>query len=244
MSSMTQIPEQSNMKQWLKATKYINCDSKEVIRVAKSVVEGKTTEREKAVAIHDWVRENIKFGFGSYFYRYRASDVLKMRKGFCNTQSTLMCALLRSQGIPARQHFVEISADVLYGLGVPGPFLDHTYTEVYVDGRWVKTDSYIGDKELVDKAKEKLAKEGRLQGYGVALEGSSEWDGVSDSFLQYVGEEKIKGSTRADFGVKEDLKAFYKTGNHNNGGLFTKAAFLFVGSKVDADVQRIRSGKH
>ena len=230
------------MDKWLQRTRYIDCEHKDIIRVAKSIVQGKGNERERAVAIHDWVRENIKFGFGPYFYRYRASEVLKMRKGFCNTQSTLFCALLRSQGIPARQHFVEISADVLHGFGVPGPFLDHSYTEVYLDGRWLKTDSYIGDLELVAKSKERLKKEGRLQGYGVALEGTSEWNGMTDSFVQFVGENKIPRSTRKDFGVQRDIGAFYRTGRHNNGGWFTLAIILLTCSSLNTPIQRIRLG--
>jgi hypothetical protein len=141
------------------------------------------------VAVHDWVRDNIAFGFEGGFAHCTASQTLAARRGFCNTQATLMCALLRAAGIPARPHFVSINAAVLAGLNMRSgsDWLDHSYTEVWLDGRWVATDSYIPDPPLWAAAQALLEAHPDLDmGWGISRAGRNTWDGVTPSFSQFI----------------------------------------------------------
>ena len=67
---------------------------------------------------------------------------------------------------------------------------------MFLDGKWLKVDSYIVDSKLSRAIKERLQKEGREQGYGAALRGTSVWDGESNAFSQFVGEDVIQGEER------------------------------------------------
>jgi hypothetical protein len=52
-------------------------------------------------------------------------------------------------GIPAVLHAVNIRNDILLGvLSSAPPVLTHTYSEVALDGRWLRVDSYVVDPAL------------------------------------------------------------------------------------------------
>ncbi|KAH3849774.1 uncharacterized protein LOC127874331 [Dreissena polymorpha] len=211
--------------EWLKQTKYINHKDPAITTLAQSITSGIADDRAKAVAIHDWVRDNIQFGWTKHFWADSATDVLAAGKGFCNTKSTLFVALLRNVGIPARQHFVTIHCDSLHGLVKTGSeYVDHAYAEVYLDGKWLKTDSYVIDSKLFRNAQARLTTENRLIGYGTIQGGQNTWDGRTDSFAQFVNDGRVDYLTTRDYGVFEDVETFYKTAPETiNGGRFTRA---------------------
>ncbi|MEM1296727.1 MAG: transglutaminase-like domain-containing protein, partial [Verrucomicrobiota bacterium] len=170
---------------------------------------------ENAVAIHDFVRDEIEYGFGPRFYEHKASEVLSQGRGFCNSKSTLFVAMLRAAGIHARQRFVEIEPPILYGIVNPGtPWLDHSFTEVWLEGNWVAVDSYNVDPELNRGARIRLQRERKVQGYGVHSSGTIRWDGKTNSFSQFVsGLEQPSFSSR-DMGIHEDVFQFYESGSY------------------------------
>jgi hypothetical protein len=100
-------------------------------------------ERELAVKIFYYVRDNIKFGQP---LKYRASDTLEERIGQCYTKSNLMVALLRASHVPSRFAFTYISGEALQDISPPrGPFssrheIPHPVAEVYVGGKWLRAD--------------------------------------------------------------------------------------------------------
>lgn len=193
--------------------------------MAQSITSGIADDRAKAVAIHDWVRDNIRFGWTKQFWADSATDVLASGKGFCNTKSTLFVALLRNVGIPARQHFVTIHSDSLYGLVKTGSeYLDHAYTEV-----WLKTDSYVIDSKLFRNAQARLGTENRLIGYGTIQGGQNIWAGRTDSFAQFVNDGRVDYLTTRDYGVFDDVETFYRTAPGTiNGGCFTRAIICLL----------------
>ena len=178
-------------------------------QVAK-LVQDRHTPRERAVAIHDFVRDKVRFGFTPHFYAMSAADVLAAGVGFSNSKSTLFIAMLRAAGIEARQQFVDLDASVLRGLlDLRTPFVDHSYTEVKLDGSWIATDSYVVDKPLFRAAQAALRTEGRRLGYGVRVDGRVDWDGRSPSFAQLVAGDS--SCSRHQWGVFPDVAAFYES---------------------------------
>ncbi|KAJ3091978.1 hypothetical protein HK102_011882 [Quaeritorhiza haematococci] len=195
--------------------------------------------------MHKWVRDNIHFGFyPPSLYAMRASDVLTERIGFCNTQSTLLVALLRAAGIPARIRFMALGADILHGYGIPGPLVDHSITEVYnaEASEWVPTDSYIVDPPLFSAAKARLLDERLERGYGINLHGTTEWDGVHAAFAQAV---PAHSPALLPQGVFRDVADYYAScpQTHNGSWWLRRVIFPLVGAGINARIRAVRLPK-
>jgi transglutaminase-like putative cysteine protease len=226
----------------LEPTKYIDSKNLELVLQVNKIVAGAKDEVDKAVLIHDFVRDAVSFGWAGAFYDQKASEVLESKIGYCNTKSTLFVAMLRAAGIPAKQRFVNINAKILEGILNPGTeYVDHSYTEVYLRGSWFKVDSYIVDARLANAARRKLQKENRLLGYGVHRNGVSNWDGTSDAFSQFLNDGSYKNLSTRDYGVYEDIEAFYRSGNgvnELNFGLKLIVRFFVIGANNRAEALR------
>jgi transglutaminase-like putative cysteine protease len=226
----------------LAATPYIDIGAPSIQRLATRLTSGVADDRGKALAIFRFVRDEIRFGFGAGFYDQKASTVLNNGIGFCNTKSTLFVALLRAAGIPARQVFVDIDAGILFGLLNPGtPFVDHSYTEVFLDGRWIATDAYIVDMPLFRAAKARLRRESRVLGYGVHVNGTNEWDGRHPSFAQFNNDGTVRlGSRKAQ--VFNDVGDFYarSTAPWNRLNWLMRQGFGMLASGGNAAADQLR----
>jgi hypothetical protein len=227
---------------FLTATPYINTGHAEVLAAAQRATTGARNEIERAIRLHDLVRD-IPFGWAPAFDEQTASDVLACDIGFCNTKSTLFVALLRATGIPARIHFVSINRRSLRGLITPpSAYVDHSYTEVLLDGRWVATDSYNVDPALHRAAIYKLRVENARIGYGVHINGTCVWDGRSDCFSQFVNDDSVADLTDADFGIHADIGAFYASGvGRNRPNPISRLAIRLLIIGANRRVRRLRN---
>ncbi|CAM9102812.1 unnamed protein product [Ascophyllum nodosum] len=202
-----------------------------VVQRANQIVSqaGARTARAKAIALFNFVRDSIKFGFTGKFDYASPEETLRLGIGHCNPQGALFASLLQAEGIPARQHFVNLGNGVLRGvLRSAPPRLVHNYVEVHLPvkddtesvgegrvgsqvmdespGEWLRVDAYIADPPLFHAAKSRLVKEGREEGYGIHVDGSNEWDGRSDSFCQMADEDS---QVSQDLGVFDEPHIFY-----------------------------------
>jgi hypothetical protein len=208
------------MDRWLKSTKYNDCNSEIVQTTLKEILSNtpsSSSDREKAVLIYNFVRDEIKFGFDKKFYEYTASEVLKSRISFCNPKGTLFCTLLRAANIPARQHFVGINMKILDGAGDITRFAaygDHCYSEVWLDEKWVKLDGYVVDSVMYRNSRKLLndSVDKKTIGWGIHTDGDIEWDGKNDVFVMCVQNQKFPEIINHDFGVYDDIEAFYESG--------------------------------
>jgi transglutaminase-like putative cysteine protease len=110
-----------------------------------------------AIALHNYVRDEIQFGFTPYFDAASPDMTLKLGTGHCNPQAWLMVELFRAAGFQARFRPSTIRNDVLKGLVWTPPILSHVFTEVLVEGSWKRLDSYIADPPFRDAVVRKLA---------------------------------------------------------------------------------------
>ncbi|RNA20429.1 transglutaminase, partial [Brachionus plicatilis] len=106
-------------KKYLKTTHYIDHESKSIKDKVNEIIKDCSSDKEKAILIHDFVRDSILFGFNRPFYDMTASQVLEAKVGFCNNKSTLFVAMLRAANIPSRTVFVDISKEILNGIVDP-----------------------------------------------------------------------------------------------------------------------------
>jgi len=198
----------ASANQYLGATPLIDSDHPDVRAVSMGIAAHAGSQRDVAVAIHDFVRDHVLFGFTAMPHEMKASEVLECRRGFSLTKGALLVAMLRAAGIPARLRFMEISSDLVRGILVTySPFIAHCIAEVWLGGCWIRIDSHVVDPRLLASARRRLGPEAALLGYGVHRHATSRWDGRRESFSQLVHSDSwpIEGQ---DFGVLEDARRF------------------------------------
>ena len=116
--------------------------------------------------------------------KYFASGI-----GFCNTKSTLLIALLRAVGIPARVHCVTINRRVCADSSGRRQNSSTTLTPKCcsrIVGSAAST--VIVDRPLHRAAVARCRAEKLIIGYGVHSNGSINWDGRTDCFAQFAND--------------------------------------------------------
>lgn len=132
------------MNEFLASGRYVDSAHPAVATFSRKFVKGKK-DIEKAVSLYYAVRDEIRYNPFLDFANpdvYRASSVLKADEGFCIGKAALLAAAARVAGIPARVGF----ADVKNHLTTPrlaetmgsDLFVYHGYTELHLEGKWVK----------------------------------------------------------------------------------------------------------
>jgi hypothetical protein len=227
----------------LMSTDLIEANHPRIVTLAKQITRDTGGERAAAMRIHDWVRDQIAYGIPPAFYETSATESLDVKVGYCNTKVTLFNALLRARAIPTRIRVVDLSAQVLDGLLDPGtPYVDHALTEVFLDGRWIKVDSYVVDKPLVMVAARKLALTKRKAGFGIHTDGNPDWDGRNDNFIQYMDNDAIPNYVLKDHGVFVDVADFYQKiqATRNRKTVLTGLGIRLGSRSINQHIQRIR----
>ncbi len=200
-----------DLKKYLQPTRIIESKSPLIVKLSGTISKKASSSKEKAIMLYYWVRDEIIYDPYSPFHKpehYKASFVLKRKKGFCIPKASLLCALLRAQSIPSRLAFADVknhlaTKQILERLGTD-LFVYHSYVEIYLDGKWIKVSPAF-NKELCER-------------FGVPpldFDGENdailqEYVSISDSnpkekpFMEYV---KYHGH-REDVSVEEILEAW------------------------------------
>ncbi len=205
--------------------------------LAKQVTGEFSTQRGRAVALHDYVRDNIKFGYNRYFDLSTPDNTLDLGVGHCNPKSLLMAALLREAEMEAHNHFVVLPKEMVKGAISPSRYwmipaeLSHCYTEVKVEGAWYNIDSYILDSTLFRAVRAKLSEEGLTHGYGTHIHSTIHWDAKSDAFSQFDKDMMIE-----DHGRVDNVASYYRSDRyrHKIFGVKMNTLFKIVGKAVEA----------
>jgi hypothetical protein len=199
---------------WLRESAQLDIKSTKLRTRMMALTQLLPNEREKAIVIHDFVK-SLPFGCVADYSQLKASDVLKMGQGDCFTKGMLMVALLRCAEIPARLRFVSLPVHFLRGIiDAEDSTIMHAMAEVYLDGRWRITDSYVPDPVFQQVAQAKLAQEKRNMGYGIHLRGDLFWDGKRHASAQ-CHEGDADSLPTVDWGVADDPVAFYADPSHS-----------------------------
>jgi hypothetical protein len=122
-----------SLKKYLTPTALIQSDDARIKGTAKMIV-GKTQGSwEKALAISQWVNQNLAKQMTVSLPS--AVEVLLSRRGDCNEHATLFAALARASGIPTK-----LCLGVVY---MDGRFYYHAWNAVYC-GKWIELDPTFG----------------------------------------------------------------------------------------------------
>ena len=196
---------------YLKPTEIIDSDHPEIRALAEKTAGNATDPIDKAVRLYYAVRDGIWYDPYYPFFRaahYRASNVLQAGRGFCIPKASLLCALARANGIPARPGFATVrnhlaTRQLLEFLGTD-LFSFHAFVEFFLEDKWVKATPAF-NKELCRR-------------HGVA---PLEFNGREDSLFQPYNDERRKFMEYVEFHgsfpdipVSEILAAWEKTYGH------------------------------
>lgn len=230
-------------EQHLGSTALMQSGHSRIVQLVNDITLKVASNTQAAVLIHDWVRDEIAFGIPSGFYETTATETLDAKVGYCNTKVTLFQALLRARSIPTRLRMMDLSAQVLRGLFDSGTsYVDHAITEVFLEERWVKVDSYVVDSRLSSAARKKLSASQDKAGFGVHINGKSQWDGISDNFIQYMNDGLIKDYVLKDHGIFADVADFYRKvpQARNRKTLVNSLAIRFGHNYINQQIQKVR----
>ncbi|WP_424715436.1 transglutaminase domain-containing protein [Methanobacterium sp.] len=131
-SNQTKVVIPAAIQQYLDPTNNCQSNSTVIKSYASSITQGLTTQMDKAVAIFNWVRDNIGYSF-YYNTKYGALGTLTSKTANCVDTSHLMIALMRAAGIPAEYEHV-------YAQFTSGTWYGHVIALVYINGIWYKAD--------------------------------------------------------------------------------------------------------
>ena len=135
----------SDIDRYLKCTEFIDCDTKSIKEKAEAITQGLQTDKEKAIALYYFVRDEIRHNpyAPAYVREYcKASAILEAGDGICQHKAILLTALARAVGIPARVGFVDVYDHLLSDsfremAGGTNLLSLHGYAELHVNGKWL-----------------------------------------------------------------------------------------------------------
>jgi transglutaminase-like putative cysteine protease len=136
---------ESPESQYLNPAKFIDSDAANVRELARAAASGTHDEVGRAIALYEAVRERVIYDPYVDVANpacYRASEVLAAGRGYCVGKASLLAAVARAAGVPARVGYADVrnhmTSPRLYEALGTDIFHWHSYADLYVDGHWVK----------------------------------------------------------------------------------------------------------
>jgi transglutaminase-like putative cysteine protease len=144
---------------YLGAARFVDSGDPAIRAFAHNALANAQTVKAKALALYGAVRDWIQYDPYIDFMDpavFRASAVLRAGKGFCVGKSALLAAAARAAGIPARPGYADVrnhlTSKRLKELVEGDIFYWHSYTELNIDGKWVKCTPAF-DAALCERAR-------------------------------------------------------------------------------------------
>lgn len=190
---------------------FVDSDHPMVIAEARLLTSGLSDPAGQAGILYQAVRDGIRYDpYGDYLNpeTYRASSVLAAGIGYCVGKAALYAAYCRAIGIPARIGLADVknhlaTPRLLEAVGT-NVFAYHGYTEVFLDGRWLKASPTFNAR-LCD----------RLGVATLGFDGKSDallqsFDGQGRSFMDYVAQHGSFFDVPVKFLIREMSRLYPK----------------------------------
>jgi transglutaminase-like putative cysteine protease len=133
------------MDEYLKSTFFLDWESDTVREFAREAAGKNTAVRRKAINLFYAVRDEIRYDpYNIDLSRggFRASTIIKKQYGYCVAKAVVLCAAARACGIPSRLGFADVrnhlTTERLKELMKTDVFVFHGYSEIFIEGKWVK----------------------------------------------------------------------------------------------------------
>ena len=122
----------SNLAAYLAASTNCQVNNTKIKQLVTKLTKGLTSDKAKAVAIYNYVRDTISYSF-YYDTKYGAVGTLNAKTGNCVDHSHLLVAMYRTAGLPARY----VHGTCTFSSGTYG----HVWTQVLIGNTWVVSDA-------------------------------------------------------------------------------------------------------
>lgn len=133
------------MQSYLQSGRFIDSDHSLVIQFAEAWRGASRDPREQVVSLYYAVRDKVRYNPYSFSRdpeTLKASHALAAGESYCVPKALLLAACARHCGIPARIGLADVrnhlSSPRLLEILRSEVFAMHGYTELLLDGRWVK----------------------------------------------------------------------------------------------------------
>jgi transglutaminase-like putative cysteine protease len=126
----------SEVLQFLLPSRY--CEVDQFGAIAQNQFRSTKAGWERAVAIRDWVHENVSFNYNAARPTKTSTDVFIERIGVCRDFQHLAITLTRCMNIPAR-YVTGYIGDIRQPFSGPGDF--SAWYQVFLEGRWIDLDA-------------------------------------------------------------------------------------------------------
>src|ERR671924_2045060 len=133
------------LERYTLAGEFVDSADAGVLEFARNAAAGAGDDVSRAIKLYYAVRDEILYDpyyAGTEQLYFRASDCLRAKRGFCIPKAALLAAAGRAIGIPARVAYADVrnhlSTKKLLELMGGDLFIWHSFTELYLEGRWVK----------------------------------------------------------------------------------------------------------
>jgi transglutaminase-like putative cysteine protease len=181
---------------YLEPTFFIDSDHEIVKDFVIRNISPEMSNKEKAVALFYSIRDQLFYSpYDIDFTKngMKASSIIERKKGYCVAKAVALCAVLRASGVPARLGLADVKNHLttkrLKEIMGTDTFYYHGYTEIYLNGKWLKATPTF-NKELCEKFRVKPL----------------DFDGKSDSLFHEFDEKGRKHmSYIRDFGHYDEL---------------------------------------
>jgi transglutaminase-like putative cysteine protease len=133
-----------DLREYLQPTFYIDSDSPVVIEFSRAFAKGET-DMDRAISLFRAVRDEIlydPYNIVLFPKEFKASVIIGKRKGYCVAKAIALAAVARAAEIPSRVGFADVknhlSTERLRRLMKTDVFVFHGYSELFLNGRWIK----------------------------------------------------------------------------------------------------------
>lgn len=175
-------PDQDDPSAWLGSTGLLDLEDTKLRLRAHALTQLCKSEREKALAIYGFVKR-LPFAKPLKMRLRTAREVIAAGRGDADDKATVLMALLRASDIPARLRYIELRGEILRGLTAGIASAARPVAEIWLNDRWMRTDTYIFDAAYMAAARQRLKDAGWDWGYAIHREGHMIWTGSGDAWL-------------------------------------------------------------
>lgn len=169
-------------QRWLGPTPLMDLEDPKLRLRVRALVQLCKNEREQALAVYGYVKR-LPLARRWKARLLTAREVYDCGRGDAPDKATLLVAMLRIAGLPARIRYVTLTGEILRGIAPGVAHAARPIVEVWLQERWVRNDTYIFDPACMAAARQRLRDRGWEWGYGIHVHGHMVWNGVEDAFL-------------------------------------------------------------
>ncbi len=145
MSADQPKDETDNFAAYLEPGATVESSHPATVAFAETAAGDAATPKQTAINLYYAVRDQIRYNpyiSAIEVEAFRASKTLADKEGYCVAKAILLAAVWRARGIPARLGFADVrnhlSTEKMRQRMQTDQFYWHGYTDIYLDGRWVK----------------------------------------------------------------------------------------------------------